>query len=176
MTIAREEITGLVLGSDHGLKNHLGMPLALHVLMRLSAQVGEVLINANRNIAAYEAMGAPVWPDPVQDVGPLGGLLAGLERCETPYVVSVPCDTPVFPDDLVERLAQALDRGQAGLAIATAGTPGGNPRLPAFCLMKAGLAESLGAYLHRGGRDVAAWVAQQQAVQVPFDDAPAFLG
>ena len=86
-------------GVDKGLQNHRGMPLALHALLRLQPQVGEVMINANRNLGAYESMGVPVWPDVRADYpGPLAGLLVGLERCETPYLVSVPCDTPNFPD------------------------------------------------------------------------------
>ena len=107
MSIDRQQITGLVLaggrgsrmgGVDKGLQNHQGVPLALHALLRLQPQVGEVMINANRNLGAYESMGVPVWPDAQADFpGPLAGVLAGLERCETPYLVTVPCDTPNFP-------------------------------------------------------------------------------
>jgi hypothetical protein len=71
-TLHAEAITGLILaggrgsrmgGVDKGLQNFNGVPLALHTLMRLSPQVGEVMVNANRNLAAYEAFGVPVWPD-----------------------------------------------------------------------------------------------------------------
>ena len=74
--IPRDEITGLILsggrgarmgGVDKGLQNHLGTPLALHALLRLSPQVGEIMINANRNLGAYESMGVPVWPDSLPD-------------------------------------------------------------------------------------------------------------
>ena len=95
--IDRDDITGLILaggrgsrmgGVDKGLQAHLGMPLAMHALLRLSPQVGEIMINANRNLAAYESMGAPVWPDALPDYpGPLAGFLAGLEHCATPYLV-----------------------------------------------------------------------------------------
>ena len=70
--MTRDDITGLVLaggrgsrmgGVDKGLQNHRGMPLAMHALLRLQPQVGHVMINANRNLGAYEAMGVPVWPD-----------------------------------------------------------------------------------------------------------------
>jgi len=128
VSIAREDITGLVLaggrgsrmgGVDKGLQNHNGVPLALHALLRLQPQVGETMINANRNLGAYESMGVPVWPDAQSDFpGPLAGVLVGLERCETPYLVTVPCDTPNFPLDLVERLARALDAEGADLAMA----------------------------------------------------------
>ena len=59
------------------------------------------MVNANRNLAAYESFGVPVWPDGLADyAGPLAGFLTGLERCETPYLLTVPCDTPLFPLDL----------------------------------------------------------------------------
>jgi molybdenum cofactor guanylyltransferase len=113
MSLNKDEITGIVLaggrgsrmgGVDKGLQNHQGVPLALHALLRLQPQVGELMINANRNLGAYESMGVPVWPDAQSDFpGPLAGVLVGLERCETPYLVTVPCDTPNFPLDLVPR-------------------------------------------------------------------------
>ena len=115
--IDKSDITGLILaggrgsrmgGVDKGLQTHLGMPLAMHALLRLAPQVGEMMINANRNLGAYESMGVPVWPDALPDYpGPLAGFLAGLEHCETPYLASVPCDSPLFPEDLVARLAAA---------------------------------------------------------------------
>jgi molybdopterin-guanine dinucleotide biosynthesis protein A len=77
------------------------------------------MINANRNLGAYESMGVPVWPDTLPDyAGPLAGFLTGLERCETPYLVTVPCDSPRFPLDLVERLADGLESQQAEIALA----------------------------------------------------------
>lgn len=83
-------------GTDKGLQNFHGVPLALHALMRLQMQTGAALVNANRNLAAYESFGVPVWPDASQEFGgPLSGFLAGLEQCETPYLVTVPCDSLV---------------------------------------------------------------------------------
>src|SRR5690606_31030668 len=125
--IDKEHITGLILaggrgsrmgGTDKGLQQLHGIPMALHALLRLAPQVGSVMINANRNLAAYESMGAPVWPDHSPDfAGPLAGIAVGLERCETPYLVTVPCDTPMFPDDMVPRLATALENEQAEIAM-----------------------------------------------------------
>ena len=95
------------------------MPLAMHALLRLAPQVGQLMLNANRNLAAYESMGVPVWPDTVPDyAGPLAGFLAGLEHCETPYMATVPCDSPLFPLDLVQRLALALEAADAEIAMA----------------------------------------------------------
>jgi molybdopterin-guanine dinucleotide biosynthesis protein A len=185
MTIDRSAITGLVLaggrgtrmgGVDKGLQPFRGVPLALHAILRLAPQVGEVIINANRNLAAYESMGVPVWPDPVADYpGPLGGWLAGLEHCSTPYLATVPCDAPNFPADLVDRLARALDEADADIAMATA-LLGGEERLqPVFSLLKATLLESLVAFLHSGERRVVAWSRQHRRVDVYFDDGAAFV-
>ena len=183
-TIGKERITGLVLaggrgsrmgGVDKGLQNFRGMPLAMHALLRLQAQVGETLLNANRNIAAYESMGVPVWPDAVPDYpGPLAGFLAGLERCETPYLVVVPCDSPLFPEDLVERLAEAL--ADEAIEIAVAATREGDTlqAQPVFCMMRTDLLESLVRFVHSGQRKIDRWTALHATRLVAFENDEAF--
>ena len=174
------EITGLVLaggrgsrmgGIDKGLQNFAGVPLALHTLLRLQLQVGEAMVNANRNLAAYESFGVPVWPDGLADfAGPLAGFLVGLERCETPWLVTVPCDSPRFPQDLVARLAAAASREDAEIAMASAREADGQLRAqPVFCLLRVDLLESLVRFTHAGGRKIDAWTAQHHTVLVPFD-------
>ncbi len=176
-------ITGLILaggrgsrmgGSDKGLQNFHGLPLALQTLMRLQLQslpLQEVLINANRNLAAYESLGVPVWPDSIDGfAGPLAGFQTGLERCETPLMLTVPCDTPLFPLDLVERLFQAMDEQDADVAMAAAREADGTVRpQPVFCLIKTELLESLVKFTQSGGRKIDAWTAQHRCAIVPFD-------
>ncbi|MFJ1299158.1 molybdenum cofactor guanylyltransferase MobA [Pseudomonadota bacterium AL_CKDN230030165-1A_HGKHYDSX7] len=184
--IDKNEITGLILAGgrgsrmgnvDKGLQNFQGIPMAMHALLRLGPQVGAIMINANRNLGAYESMGVPVWPDATADfAGPLAGVAAGLERCETEYLVTVPCDTPLFPLDLVERLAAALD--EAGAEIAMVVTPDGDGvrTQPVFCLMRASMLDSLLVFLHSGQGKVERWVDSHACVQVMFDDVRAFTG
>lgn len=176
-------ITGLILaggrgsrmgGTDKGLQNFHGLPLALQTLMRLQLQslpLQEVLINANRNLAAYEALGVPVWPDSIDGfAGPLAGFQTGLERCETPLMLTVPCDTPLFPLDLVERLLQAMDEQNADVTMAAAREADGTVRpQPVFCLIKTELLESLVKFTQSGGRKIDAWTAQHRCAIVPFD-------
>ena len=176
-------ITGLILaggrgtrmgGIDKGMQNFRGLPLALQTLMRLQLQshpLQEVLINANRNLAAYESLGVPVWPDSIDGyAGPLAGFLTGLERCETPLLLTVPCDTPLFPLDLVERLLHALQGQDADLAMAAAPEADGAVRAqPVFCLIKTDLLESLVKFTQGGGRKIDAWTAQHNCAVVPFD-------
>lgn len=164
-------------GIDKGLQLFRGLPLALHTLLRLQAQrspsgsLGEILINANRNLAAYEALGASVWPDAQSDfAGPLAGFLSGLSNCACPYLLTVPCDTPLLPLDLAERLATALDREQADIAMAAAPEADGRLRSqPVFCLLRVELLPSLLAFTQQGGRKIDAWTQQHRCVEVPFD-------
>ena len=176
-------ITGLILaggrgsrmgGTDKGLQNFHGLPLALQTLMRLQLQslpLQEVLINANRNLAAYESLGVPVWPDSIDGfAGPLAGFQTGLERCETPLLLTVPCDTPLFPLDLVERLYSAMNAQEADIAMAAATEADGTVRpQPVFCLLKTDLLESLVKFTQGGGRKIDAWTGQHRCAIVPFD-------
>ncbi len=183
--IDSNDITGLILaggrgsrmgGIDKGLQTHAGIPLAMHALLRLSPQVGAVMINANRNLGAYESMGVPVWPDALPDYpGPLAGFLAGLEHCETPYLVTVPCDSPLFPDDLVARLIAAVDDDGIELAMAATREDGELRLQPVFCLMRASVMESLIRFTSSGRRKIDAWTATLRTVVVEFDDAAAFV-
>lgn len=184
--IHTNDITGLILaggrgsrmgGVDKGLQNYQGMPMALHALMRLAPQVGDTMINANRNLGAYEAMGVPVWPDTLADFpGPLAGLAAGLERCETPYLATVPCDCPQFPLDLVQQLAAGLADHDADIAMAATLQDGKLRTQPVFCLVKTSLLPSLLEFLQGGQRKIDAWTAQHRCIDVRFDDTRAFAG
>ncbi len=186
---ATQGITALILaggrgsrmgGIDKGLQNFRGLPLALQTLMRLQLQSlapQDILINANRNLAAYESLGAAVWPDTLDGfAGPLAGFLTGLERCETPLLLTVPCDTPLFPLDLIERLHSALAEEDADMAMAAAREEDGQVRpQPVFCLLKVSLLDSLVAFTHQGGRKIDAWTGQHPCAIVAFDqpqDAP----
>ncbi|KAB2895682.1 MAG: molybdenum cofactor guanylyltransferase MobA [Burkholderiaceae bacterium] len=179
-----QDITGLVLaggrgarmgGVDKGLQSFRGLPLALNALLRLQPQVGATMVNANRNLAAYEAFGTPVWPDGLADyAGPLAGFLVGLEHCDTPWLLTVPCDSPLFPADLAERLAQAAEREDADIAMAcapesdAAGATTVRPQ-PVFCLLRSSLLESLVRFTQAGGRKIDAWTAQHRCALEPFD-------
>ena len=184
--IAVHHITGLVLaggqgtrmgGLDKGLQNFQGRPLALHALERLRPQVGALMLSANRHMSDYAALGVPVWPDADAEFsGPLAGMLAGLNHCSTPYLATVPCDAPLFPTDLVARLAAALAAEGAEIAMAIAPDAAGVLRSqPVFCLLAAGMRDSLAQFLQAGGRKVGAWTAQQRTVSVAFHEPQAFF-
>jgi molybdopterin-guanine dinucleotide biosynthesis protein A len=101
--------------------------------------------------------------------------MAGMEHATTPWLISVPCDSPGFPDDLVARLAQAASDADAQIAMPVTLEEGERRTQPVFCLMQTQLLESLVAYTQGGGRKIDAWTAQHRVVEVPFDDARAFF-
>ena len=150
---------------DKGLVLLRGKPMIAWVLERLAPQVGEIVINANQNLEAYAAFGHRVVPDEVGGfAGPLAGLHAGLAAVAHELAVTVPCDSPFLPADLVARLRAAL--GANELAVAKTGD---QPH-PVFSLVRRSVHAHLGAFLAGGGRKIDAWYASLKVVEVPFDD------
>lgn len=178
----RPKITGLVLaggqgrrmgGVDKGLVELSGRPFIAHVLERLVPQVDALLINANQNTGRYAEFGYPVIQDDIPGfAGPLAGLERGLRAMTTPLVVTVPCDSPFLPTDLVARLYHALQQADAQLAVARTF----DRTHPVFSLVKHEVLDSLTRFLQDGGRKIDAWYAGLRVVEVPFDDeADAFM-
>jgi len=156
-------------GVDKGLIPFSGKPMIAHVLERLSPQVDEILINANREIGQYAAFGYPVIPDEIEGfAGPLAGLHRGMCAANHPFVLTVPCDSPFLPADLASRLLQALQQADADLAVAKTGTQAH----PVFCLCRTSLKNHLQDYLQSGGRKIDAWYGTLKVVEVAFDDQP----
>jgi molybdopterin-guanine dinucleotide biosynthesis protein A len=135
------------------------------VLARFAPQVTEIVINANQNVQTYEKYGHRVVSDAIGGfAGPLAGLHAGLNAAKHPLVVTVPCDSPFLPSDLVDRLRASMK--DHDLAVAKTGA---QPH-PVFALMKREVRESLEAFLASGGRKIDAWYAALEVVEVSFDD------
>jgi molybdopterin-guanine dinucleotide biosynthesis protein A len=176
------KITGVVLaggqgsrmgGVDKGLQEFRGKPMVAHALERLAPQVDEILINANRNAQAYARFGHRVIADEIEGfAGPLAGFERGLAHATSELVVTVPCDSPFLPRDLVARLRENLERDNAEIAVAKTG----EQAHPVFCLMRRGVHESLRAFLASGQRKIDRWYPQLRSVLVAFDDeADAFV-
>lgn len=169
-------VTGIVLagglsrrmgGTEKGLMPFAGQPMIAHVLTRLKPQVDEILINANREISRYATLGYPVISDEITGfAGPLAGLHRGMSVASHPLVLTVPCDSPLLPDDLVARLMQGLEHQAADLAVAKTG----EQAHPVFCLCRTSLSPHLTAYLQSGGRKIDSWYQTLKVVEVSFDD------
>jgi molybdenum cofactor guanylyltransferase len=176
MGSAAGKVTGIVLaggqgrrmgGVDKGLQPLRERPMVEWALERLAPQVDEILINANQNLDRYASFGHRVVPDEVGGfAGPLAGLHAGLKAAAHPLAVTVPCDSPFLPLDLVARLRAAMEKAGAQLAVAKTGD---QPH-PVFSLVKREIVSHLGEFLAGGGRKIDAWYATLKTVEVSFDD------
>ncbi|MEW8339838.1 MAG: molybdenum cofactor guanylyltransferase MobA [Candidatus Thiodiazotropha taylori] len=156
-------------GNDKGLVLLDGKPLIEHVINTIAPQVGRLLINANRNMAEYQRFGYPVIRDELSGYqGPLAGIYSALEQITTPNLITVPCDGPRLPKDLVARLASAREAAAADIAVAHDGM-----RLqPVYALIGKKLRPSLKAYLDGGDRKIDLWYAQHKMVTTDFSDIP----
>jgi len=173
------KVTGIVLagglgrrmgGVDKGLQPLRGRPMVQQVLERLSPQVDEVLINANQNRERYESFGHRVVGDEVSGfAGPLAGLHAGMKAASHPLVVTVPCDSPFLPSDLVSRLLDRLKEKEVAVART------GSQAHPVFALVRKSTLSNLESFLQGGGRKIDAWYGVLPHVEVDFgDEAEAF--
>ena len=172
-------ITGVILaggeakrmgGGDKGLVELSGKPLIEYALAALSPQVDAIIINANRNQARYAVYGYPVIADSRQGFqGPLAGMLSCLQEAETEFMVSVPCDSPLIPDDLVARLFRQLSDEGTEISVAH----NGDRMQPVFTLMPTSLAPSMHAFLDGGGRKIDRWFERHTLAVTDFSDKPA---
>jgi molybdopterin-guanine dinucleotide biosynthesis protein A len=154
-------------GVDKGLIQLDKKPLITHVIARLKPQVAEIFINANRGITTYEAFGYTVLQDETNDfLGPLAGFSLGLQHAKHDFVSTVPCDSPLLPLDLAERLLNGMAEASADIAVASSD----ESAHPVFCLMKKSVLPSLTEYLASGERKVSAWQKSQKYVEVDFSD------
>lgn len=177
----KEKITGVVLaggranrmgGVDKGLIPFAGRPLAGRVAGMLAPQVGALILNANRNRAAYGRLGYPVIPDTAGDfLGPLAGMARAMEQAETPYVVAIPCDSPFIVPDLVAGLYGALADAGAEIGVAH----DGERMQPVFALLKSALRESAMDFLRGGGRRVGLWYARHRVALADFSHSPSMF-
>lgn len=154
---------------DKGLIELAGRPMIDYVIQALRPQVHELLINANRNLTRYQQFGCQVVPDQIPDfAGPLAGVAAGLEAARYDFLLSVPCDGPWLPHDLVSRLFLQLQAEQADLCVAHDGQ-----RLqPVYGLFRRQLAADIRSFLAAGDRKILLWMERQHTAIADFSDHP----
>jgi molybdopterin-guanine dinucleotide biosynthesis protein A len=181
MESMREPIAGVLLaggrssrigGGDKCLLTLNGKTLLAHAIERLRPQVDAMVLNANGDPKRFASFGLPVIADEGEDyAGPLAGILAGMEWAndEAPNlrsIVTVPTDTPLFPDDLVARLLEAQARQNKPVIAASE-----SGEHPVFGLWPVALAPTLRADLAAGARKTQDWAHAQGAIGVNFRSA-----
>ncbi len=156
-------------GSDKGLIRLAGQPMLWYVLEVLRPQVARVVVNANRNLDSYREFGCDLVSDVVGNFsGPLAGMASGMQAASTPYVVSVPCDSPLVTGDLVARLYRALREQDAEVCV----VHDGDRMHPVFLLLRRELVDSMLAFLNAGERKIDRWFERHRLAVCDFSDCP----
>ena len=138
-----------------------------HLLQKFGKHSPRVIVSANRNLNAYRALGVTVVTDLRTDYpGPLAGLEAALAVTNTECQVILPCDMPMLPADLPQRLIQAR-HDTADISVAHDGI-----RQQHLCLALNGKywRENLSSWLDQGGRSVHGWLADKPLCPVSHPD------
>ncbi len=179
MTLLKQDITAVILAGgqgqrlgcqDKGLVHYKNRPLIEHVLERITPQVDHILINANRNTQTYQHYGHPIFSDDLQDFqGPLAGFSTAMLAAKTDYILTLPCDGPLLPLDLVSRMLARINATQHASSPIAIAHDGIRPQR-IYTLMAVNLRTRLNNFLNQGDRKVGLWLSQQQTVSVDFSD------
>lgn len=174
----KEKITGVILAGgmarrmghqDKGLVLFKGQPLVSYAIAAMRPLVDGLLINANRNIARYQALGFPVVSDQTDTFdGPLAGLLAAMRHSPTEVLLVMPCDSPFMQTAQLQRLLDSRSESGSGVAVAMEA----GRWHPVFLAVKTNLCEDLQTYLAEGGRKMETWLARHNPVLVEFGEQP----
>lgn len=158
-------------GIDKGLLPFHGKPLVDIAIDKLKPHVAGIMVSANRNLRDYERRGYPVHSDEsLHDdspgyEGPLAGILSGLKACPTPWLMVLPCDAPMFPNDIVTQLWGCIDAEHKSAHI---------DGHPTFALIHVSHLHKLETFLQHGERKLGKWldligsVAHRSASEADF--------
>jgi molybdenum cofactor guanylyltransferase len=154
-------------GQDKGLIKWQNKTLIEHVLENISANVGEIIINANRNEDFYKKFNCRVIKDSTDSFqGPLAGILSAMEQCKYDYLLCLPCDCPRPPEELTERLMQCLQNSSSLCAICH----DGKREQALFCLISCAAKPQLKAFLSTDKRKVHDFFQRMNAAVCDFSD------
>ncbi len=151
-------------GLQKGLLQWRSKPLIHHIIERLQPQCDSLSLNVNQQLEHYHQFGLPIIRDhDYQQAGPLAGLHSGLSQISCDFLVTVPCDAPLFPLNLVEKLYVAAVTHH-GMAVAK--TEYGLQ--PTFAIVNTSYLASLEKYLNQGQRKTQLWFSENRAETVEF--------
>ena len=169
--ISKNEITVVILaggkasrmdGEDKGLIVFRELPLIAHVVNVVKPKVSQILISANRNLEEYANFGKVIRDDLKGFQGPLAGISKALKVCSTPYLLVLPCDSPLVDASLIDSLIEKMELSKADICVAH----DGSIMHATFALMKTKLEKNLEEFLEEGGRKMALWYRQQSLERI----------
>ena len=175
--IDKNNITAVILsggrssrmqGEDKGLILINDKPMIGYVADVVDGRAGRLLISANRNIEAYQQYGEVISDELVDFQGPLAGIAKAMSLVSTPYLLVLPCDSPLVNEMVIDRLIQCMADKDMDICVADDGTH----IHPTFALIKTSLKDNLLAFLDSGERKLGLWIEQNDFQKVDFSDQP----
>ena len=162
---------GKRIGGNKAQKLLQGKPLIAWVLDSVGQHSAEILINANFSAEGFSQYGYRVVADQYTgNQGPLAGLHAAMACAKYRLVVTVPCDTPFLPHDLILRLLPAVAEGNAEAAVVVVE----GCRQPTLAIYNRAVLPKLSKFLESGGRKVGDWLDTLIVNEVMFDNEIGF--
>jgi len=140
--IKDQEIAAVILaGGNAARMNHTdkalvqlgGRELISYVINRVSREVDNIVLSVNRNPHRYKQFNLPLIEDcSKQFAGPLLGIHSAMNWIMTntsepafrqvEYLACFPADVPIFPDNIICKLAKALSANHSSLAMIQTGS------------------------------------------------------
>jgi molybdenum cofactor guanylyltransferase len=158
-------------GQDKGLLTVDGKTFVERLLLCFAPKVSAVLISANRHFDDYQTIAAPWHAQVLPDTnagfhGPLAGILTGLQHTVTDWLLVLPCDAQVLPENLLEKLRACCEQTNALAVFAVVGE---QPQ-PLVCFLQRSLVKKLEQDFLAGERSVVRWLMSVSAERCLFDD------
>jgi len=152
MTINKDKILGVILagglsrrmkGENKFFKKINGNTLIQFVINNALRQVSNLVINANIDKSKFNKFKLDVVKDSIKGFkGPLAGILSAInygKKKNFKWIVTLPCDAPFFPFNLVSKLLERTKKNKYKIVIAKS-----NKRIhPVFGIWNVSLKDSL---------------------------------
>lgn len=153
---------------DKGLLPFNDRLLVSHAIEAMAPLVDDLWLSANRNLERYRQLGYPVLTDQFGDFdGPLAGILAAMQHARQPWLLVLPCDSPLLGRQQLQRLFDAMTED-----IDIAAAHDGERLHPVVALLRCALYDDLQAYLGSGQRRLQVWFERHRLRPVDFSDQP----
>ncbi len=158
-------------GKEKALIHLLDRPLLSYVLEKVSGKVAPIALNINTNFDKFQKFGYKIIKDPIKGhLGPLAGILASLNWAKAinqDWVLTLPCDTPFLPNNLVQSMVEAKNKTPE-VDLVVAKSRGFNH--PVIALWKSDINNKLQNALNEGVRKIDIFTAQLNIAYVDFDN------
>lgn len=110
--IPKEQLTAVILaggksqrmGEDKAFLDLDGLPFIERILQVVKGLTQEVMVIANTK--QYDSLGVPIYPDLIEDFGPVGGIYTAMKMVKTPYLLVLSCDIPLLKGAVLEYLIE----------------------------------------------------------------------